>query len=55
MSIQFLALADSAKILFDRVVRATIPFYIPLLIVLLLVTFVPDLVLWLPNLLMAGR
>lgn len=52
MGLQLFALTDIAKIPFDRVVRATIPFYIPLLIVLLLITFIPDLVLWLPNLLM---
>ncbi len=52
MGLQLFALTDIAKIPFDRVVRATVPFYIPLLIVLLLITFIPDLVLWLPNLLM---
>lgn len=52
MGLQLFALTDIAKIPFDRVVRATIPFYIPLLIVLLLITFFPSLVLWLPNLLM---
>jgi TRAP-type C4-dicarboxylate transport system permease large subunit len=29
---------------------AVIPFYIPLIIVLLLITYVPTLTLWLPNL-----
>ena len=52
MGLQLFALTDIAKIPFDRVVRATIPFYIPLLIVLLLITFIPDLVVWLPKLLM---
>ena len=52
MGLQLFALTDIAKIPFDRVVKATIPFYIPLLIVLLLITFIPDLVVWLPELLM---
>jgi tripartite ATP-independent transporter DctM subunit len=39
---------------FERVVRATLPFIIPLLAVLFLITVFPPLVTWLPNLLM-GR
>ena len=34
---------------FERVVRATAPFIIPLLVVLLLITVYPPLVTWLPN------
>jgi tripartite ATP-independent transporter DctM subunit len=34
----------------DRVVRATMPFLVPLLIVLLLITYIPILVTFLPNL-----
>ncbi len=37
---------------FDRIVKATAPFYIPLFTVLLMITFIPGLVTWLPNLLM---
>jgi tripartite ATP-independent transporter DctM subunit len=37
---------------FERVVRATAPFIIPLLAVLALITFFPPLVTWLPNLVM---
>jgi TRAP-type C4-dicarboxylate transport system permease large subunit len=37
---------------FERVVRATLPFIIPLLTVLFLITVFPPLVTWLPNLLM---
>lgn len=32
-------------------IKAILPFYVPLLIALLLVTFVPGIVTWLPNLL----
>lgn len=45
------ATASVAKISFERMVKAVAPFYIPLLVTLTLVTFVPGLVMWLPNLL----
>jgi len=37
---------------FERIVKACFPFTIPLIIVLLLITYVPAFVLWLPNILM---
>ena len=37
---------------FERVVRATLPFLIPLIVVLIMITLFPPLVTWLPNLLM---
>jgi tripartite ATP-independent transporter DctM subunit len=37
---------------FERVTMAVIPFYIPLIIVLLLITYVPPLTLWLPDLIL---
>jgi tripartite ATP-independent transporter DctM subunit len=43
--------ADIAKISFEETVRATAPFIVPLVAVLLLVTFAPGLVMFLPNLL----
>ena len=39
---------------FMEVVKATLPFLVPLFLVLIMITFLPDLVTWLPNLLM-GR
>ncbi len=39
-----------ANVSFDRVAKATAPFLIPLIIVLLLVTYVPHITLFLPNL-----
>jgi TRAP-type C4-dicarboxylate transport system permease large subunit len=36
---------------FSKVVRAFIPFFIPLLIALLLITYLPPVTLWLPTLL----
>lgn len=41
---------DIAKISFGQMVRAMLPFYVPLVAALLLVTFWPDLVLFVPRL-----
>ncbi|MCV6574764.1 MAG: TRAP transporter large permease [Cohaesibacter sp.] len=46
-------LARVSKVPFEQCVRATIPFLIPLLLVLLLLTFIPSLTLWLPELIYA--
>ena len=40
-----------AQVSFAAVVRAIIPFYIPLLFALVLITYWPDLSLWLPRIL----
>ena len=45
-------IADIAEIPFERTVAATAPFLIPLFLVLLVVAFIPEVALWLPNLLM---
>ena len=45
-------IADIAEISFERTVAATIPFLLPLVIVLLLIAFIPQIALFLPNLLM---
>ena len=44
-------LSKVAKVPFERCVTATAPFIVPLVIVLLLLTFIPELSMWLPNLL----
>lgn len=44
-------LAKVSKTPFEECVRATLPFLVPLVGVLLLLVFVPDLALWLPGLL----
>lgn len=41
---------DLAKISFHKMVRAILPFFIPLITVLLSITFFPGIVTWLPNL-----
>jgi len=40
-----------AKITIERVTRSLLPFYVALLCVLMIVTYVPQITLWLPNLL----
>lgn len=43
-------LSRVTKVPFEECTKATIPFVIPLIIVLLLVTFIPSLSMWLPSL-----
>ncbi len=45
-------LSRVAKVPFERCASATLPFLIPLVIVLLLITFIPQLSMWLPTTLM---
>ncbi|MGQ9366619.1 TRAP transporter large permease [Azospirillum sp. ST 5-10] len=42
-------LSRISNVPFDRCVAATLPFMVPLVVVLLLITFVPQLTLWLPG------
>ncbi|MFY0595688.1 MAG: TRAP transporter large permease [Cognatishimia sp.] len=42
-------LSEVSGVQFERCVRATMPFLVPLIIVLLLVTFIPQIALWLPE------
>lgn len=44
-------LAKIAGLSFDQTVRAVLPFFVPLLLVLALITLIPALTLWLPTLL----
>ena len=41
-----------AKLPIEKVVKATLPFYLCMIISLLLITFIPGISLWLPNLIM---
>lgn len=41
-----------AKLPMEKVVKATLPFYLCMILTLLLITFVPQISLWLPNLIM---
>ena len=42
--------SNAAKVSANRVIKATVPFLIPLFIVLLIITFVPAVTNFLPNL-----
>ena len=44
-------LSRVAKVPFERCVAATLPFLVPLVVVLLLITFVPQISMWLPTVL----
>lgn len=52
MGIGLYIVTQVGNVSFEKVTRAVVPFYIPLFIVLLLITYVPTLTLWLPNLIM---
>ncbi len=41
-----------AKLPIEKVVKATLPFYLCMIITLILITFIPQISLWLPNLIM---
>lgn len=45
-------LVSVSKVPFEDVARATIPFLVPLIVVLFLITYIPGLVLWLPRVVM---
>jgi TRAP-type C4-dicarboxylate transport system permease large subunit len=42
-------LSEVSGVSFERCVKATLPFLVPLIIVLLLITFIPQIALWLPT------
>ena len=42
-------LSEVSGVSFEQCVRATMPFLVPLIIVLLMITFIPDIALWLPD------
>ena len=42
--------SNVAKVPAQRVIKATVPFLLPLFVVLMIVTFVPAVTNWLPNL-----
>lgn len=50
MGLALFLVADIAKVRMQDVLREMLPFYVPLVITLLLITFVPAITLWLPRL-----
>ncbi len=52
MGIGVYIMVEVSKVPFEKVTMAVLPFLIPLISVLILITYVPALTLWLPNLIM---
>jgi TRAP-type C4-dicarboxylate transport system permease large subunit len=52
MGIGLFAVSAVTKLSVETVTRATLPYLVPLLFALLVITFVPQVSLWLPDLLM---
>jgi len=52
MGIGLYIMVEVGKVPFERVAIAVLPFLIPLLIVLLLITYIPALTLWFPDLIL---
>jgi TRAP-type C4-dicarboxylate transport system permease large subunit len=50
MGLALYLVADIAKVSMKDVLRAILPFYIPLGITLLLITYVPAITTWIPRL-----
>ena len=52
MGVGLFIVAEIARVPFERVTMATIPFLVPLVLVLMLITYVPGFSLWLPDLIL---
>jgi TRAP-type C4-dicarboxylate transport system permease large subunit len=52
IGIVLIVVARVARLRFEEVTRATAPFLVPLITVLILITIFPELVLWLPRVLL---
>ncbi|ESR27021.1 TRAP transporter large permease [Lutibaculum baratangense] len=55
MGIALYIVSEVGKVKFEEVALAVVPFFIPLIIALLLVTYVPGLTLWLPELVLGPQ
>jgi TRAP-type C4-dicarboxylate transport system permease large subunit len=47
--------SEANNVKLERLMREVIPWCIPLILVLFLITYIPGLVMWVPNWLMAGK
>ena len=54
MGLALFLVADIAKVTIKEVLRAMLPYYVPLLITLLLITYVPAITTWIPRLALGG-
>jgi tripartite ATP-independent transporter DctM subunit len=52
LGIALYIMMDVSKLSFERLSRAAIPFLIPLVIVLIIIAYVPEISLWLPDMIM---
>ena len=50
MGLSLFLISDIAKVPMPQILRAMIPFYPPLLITLLIITYIPAVSLWIPRL-----
>jgi TRAP-type C4-dicarboxylate transport system permease large subunit len=50
MGLALFLVADIAKVTMKDVLRAMLPYYVPLLLTLLLITYVPAITTWIPRL-----
>jgi tripartite ATP-independent transporter DctM subunit len=55
MGIGLYIMVEVGKVPFEKVTVAVLPFLIPLILVLILITYVPPLTLWLPDLIMGAE
>ena len=54
MGLALFLVADIAKVTMKEVLREMLPYYVPLLITLLLITYVPAITTWIPRLALGG-
>ncbi|MGE0074546.1 MAG: TRAP transporter large permease subunit, partial [Sphaerochaetaceae bacterium] len=50
MGLSLFMVSKVAKVPINKVIKQVAPYYIPLVLTLVIVTYVPGLILWLPNL-----
>ena len=55
LGIALYIMMDVSHLSFERLSRAAIPFLIPLMVVLIILAYVPEISLWLPNLIMGAE
>ena len=55
MGIGLYIMVEVGKVSFEKVTIAVLPFLIPLILVLTLITYIPPLTLWLPDLIMGPQ
>jgi TRAP-type C4-dicarboxylate transport system permease large subunit len=50
MGLALFLVADIAKVTMKEVLKEMLPYYLPLVVTLLLITYIPQLTLWIPRL-----